>query len=498
MEQGRNNWNRIRSSEKILPTGGIHFPPPQAIDLEETVLGMALTEQAGARSAIEKLIPDDFFKEEHRLIFEAMQILAKEGNHINMASLAVVMRKNSTIDLAGGAYYLAQLASNVASAADIDYYCYVLKEMTIKRKLILLGGALSHKGYLPEQDAFELLNELRAGILEIENGVSGLKKEIRFKEGLHKLAIQLAERDKQEKLAITGVASGYEAIDRITQGFRNGDVTIIAGRPGMAKSSLALCIGMFAAGKMKIPVGFFSLEMSAEQLVSKVVSVETEIDLRIIRGEKLTQLEWGQFNSKLSSMENMPLFIDDTPGLSILDLRARCRRFKDQHKIGLIIIDYLQLMRGERSARGNREEEIASISRALKHIAKELDVPVIALSQLSREVEKRGGNKKPQLSDLRESGSIEQDADLVGFIWRPEYYKIQVDEDGMPYPPGFTEVNFAKHRNGAPGRANLQFIGKLTGFRSLNNQSTMITSAIAANQEGAGTAYPDTSDDLPF
>lgn len=478
--------------------------PPQALDIEETLLGMAMIELAVGRLIIERLVPEDFFKEEHRIIFEAMQELAKNGNQINMISVNQTLVKQNKNELIGGAYFLAELTSKVHSAADPNFFCLVLKEQSIKRAIILIGGDMIQKGYLPEQDAFELLNLLRKHLLDIDQGISGQRTESHIKDGIYKLAMQLQERGKQEQLStITGVPSGYQSIDRITQGFQPSDLIILAGRPGMAKSSLAVAIGRNASVDFGIPTAIFSLEMSTPQLVNKIVSIETEIDLKVIRGDKFNPLEWDRFTNKTAKLAKAPLYIDDSPGLGILDLRARCRRFKDEYNIGLIIVDYLQLIRGERSSRGNREEEIASISRTLKLIAKELNVPLIALSQLSREVEKRKGKMKPQLSDLRESGSIEQDADLVGFLWRPEYYKIEFDEDNEPYPPGYTEVHWAKHRNGAQGTSKLQFIGKLTGFRNIsgaNDTAVMVTDGNTPPKppDAPATAYPDTSDDMPF
>jgi replicative DNA helicase len=497
--------NRSTSLRKrnLGESGYLMKAPPQAVDLEETILGMAMIEINAGRLVIEKLIPDDFYKDEHRMVFEAMQELARNGVGINMKTVHSVLIKQNKDELVGGGYFLAELTSKVSSAGELNFYCHVLKEQTIKRALIQIGGEIIQKGYMPEQDAFLLLDILRKHLLNIDQGISGQRKESHIKDGIYKLAMQLQERGKQEQVSVlTGVPSGYQSIDRITQGFQNSDLIIIAGRPGMAKSSLAVAIGRNASVDFGIPTAIFSLEMSTPQLVNKIVSIETEIDLKVIRGDKFNPLEWDRFTNKTANLAKAPLYIDDSPGLGILDLRARCRRFKDEYKIGLIIVDYLQLIRGERSSRGNREEEIASISRTLKLIAKELDVPVIALSQLSREVEKRKGKMKPQLSDLRESGSIEQDADLVGFIWRPEYYKIEFDDDtNAPYPPGYTEVHWAKHRNGAQGTSKLQFIGKYTGFRNITGTSDTAIMVADGNPNppaAPATAYPDTSDDMPF
>lgn len=493
----------LREKNNLSGEDRLTYPPPQALDLEETVLGMAMQTKIEAMVVIEKLIPEDFFKEEHRYIFEAMQELTKNGHGIDMKSVLATLRKQNRDELVGGGYALAQLTANVASVGNIDFFCHVLKEHTIKRTLIQLAMGVIQKGFLPETDAFALLDGLRSDLIKMDQGITGNRKEQHIKDGLYNLALQLQERAKlDDKVVMTGVPSGMISIDKILQGFQPSDLIILAGRPGMAKSSLVVQIARNAAVDFKIPTAIFSLEMSNPQLVNKLTSIETEIDLKVIRGEKFNVIEWERFTNKTAGLAKAPLYLDDSASLNILDIRARCRRFKDEYNIGLIIIDYLQLVRGERSLRGNREEEISSITRTLKLIAKELNVPVIALSQLSREVEKRGGDKRPQLSDLRESGSIEQDADVVGFLWRPEYYKIEVDRDGNPYPPGFTEVIFAKHRNGAQGTARIQFIGKYTGFREIHSEpspsSGMTAMTVIKREEPAPTAFPDTSDDMPF
>jgi replicative DNA helicase len=331
--------------------------------------------------------------------------------------------------------------------------------MAIKRELIEIASQIHHDAYEDTTDVFELLDKTEQSVFEISD--SNLRKNYDNMRNLMARAIQELQILKDHKDVLTGVPSGFTSLDSITSGWQKSDLVIIAARPGMGKTAFVVSAMRNAAVDFKIPVAIFSLEMASVQLVNRMISAEAELEGDKIRKGNLADHEWTQLVHKTSRLSSAPIFIDDTPALSILELRAKCRRLKAEHNVQLIIIDYLQLMRGEQG--GNREQEIASISRALKGIAKELAVPVLALSQLSRGVETRGGDKRPQLSDLRESGSIEQDADIVMFLYRPEYYKITVDEEGIP-TQGMGEVIVAKHRNGSPGTAKLKFIGKFTKF----------------------------------
>jgi replicative DNA helicase len=313
---------------------------------------------------------------------------------------------------------------------------------------------------------FELLDKTEQSIFQISD--SNLRKNYDNMRNLMARAIQELQVMKEHKDGLTGVPSGFTELDRMTSGWQRSDLVIIAARPGMGKTAFVVSALRNAAVDFKIPVAIFSLEMASIQLVNRMISAEAELESEKIKKGNLAEHEWAQLVHKTSRLSSAPIFIDDTPALSILELRAKCRRLKAEHGIQIIVVDYLQLMRGEQG--GNREQEIASISRSLKGIAKELNVPVLALSQLSRSVETRGGDKKPQLSDLRESGSIEQDADIVMFLYRPEYYKITVDEEGMP-TQGTGEVIIAKHRNGSTGNVKLKFIGKYTKFADLDSPS---------------------------
>ncbi len=449
-------------SNKLVPrdiSESLGKLPPQALDLEEAVLGALMLEKNALNAVVEFLKPDHFYSDAHKEIYQAIIDLFKASEPVDMRTVVNQLRKNAKLELIGGAYIIAELTAKVSSAANIEYHARVVIEMAIKRELIHIASQIQHDAYEDTTDVFELLDKTEQSVFQISD--SNLRKNYDNMRNLMARAIQELQLLKDHKDGLTGVPSGFTSLDRMTSGWQKSDLVIIAARPGMGKTAFVVSAMRNAAVDFKIPVAIFSLEMASVQLVNRMISAEAELEGEKIRKGNLADHEWTQLVHKTSRLSSAPIFIDDTPALSILELRAKCRRLKAEHNVQLIIIDYLQLMRGEQA--GNREQEIASISRALKGIAKELTVPVVALSQLSRGVETRGGDKRPQLSDLRESGSIEQDADIVMFLYRPEYYKITVDEEGMP-TQGMGEVIIAKHRNGSTGTAKLKFIGKFTKF----------------------------------
>src|SRR6187551_1788715 len=471
MEQGRSTSVRFSSkTTKLLPrdiSESLGKLPPQALDLEETVLGALMLEKNALNAVVEFLKPEHFYSEVHKEIYSAIIELFKATEPVDMRTVVNQLRKEGKIELVGGAYYIAELTSRVSSAANIEYHARVIMEMAIKRELIQIASQIHHNAYEDTTDVFELLDKTEQSIFEISD--SNLRKNYDNMRNLMSRAIQELQEKKNHKDGLTGVPSGFSRLDRITSGWQKSDLVIIAARPGMGKTAFVVSALRNAAVDFKIPVAIFSLEMASIQLVNRMISAEAELESEKIKKGNLADHEWTQLVHKTTKLASAPIFIDDTPALSILELRAKCRRLKAEHGVQLIIIDYLQLMKGEQG--GNREQEIASISRSLKGIAKELSVPVLALSQLSRGVETRGGDKKPQLSDLRESGSIEQDADIVMFLYRPEYYKITVDEEGLP-TQGMGEVIIAKHRNGSTGSVKLKFIGKYTKFGDLDSPSS--------------------------
>ncbi len=476
--------------------------PPQALDLEEAVLGALMLEKGALNAVVEFLKPEHFYSEAHQEIYRAIIDLFKGSEPVDMRTVVNQLRKNAKLELVGGAYYIAELTAKVSSASNIEYHARVVIELAIKRNLIQIASQIHHDAYEDTTDVFELLDKTEQSIFEISD--SNLRKNYDNMKNLMYRAIQELQKLKEHKDGLTGVPSGFTALDRMTSGWQNSDLVIIAARPGMGKTAFVVSAMRNAAVDFKRPVAIFSLEMASVQLVNRMISAEAELEGEKIRKGQLAEFEWAQLVHKTNRLSAAPIFIDDTPALSILELRAKSRRLKAEHGVELIIVDYLQLMRGD--VGGNREQEIASISRALKGIAKELNVPVIALSQLSRGVETRGGDKRPQLSDLRESGSIEQDADMVIFLYRPEYYKITVDEDGMP-TQGLGEVIISKHRNGSTGSAKLKFIGKYTKFADFDSPapsdnpfSGMITRESRINQIRPEDEPPTSgnSDDMPF
>ncbi|HEY0654672.1 MAG TPA: replicative DNA helicase [Chryseosolibacter sp.] len=507
MEQGRSTSLRLSSkSNKLIPrdiSESLGKLPPQALDLEEAVLGALMLEKNALNAVVEFLKPEHFYDDRHKEIYTAIIDLFKATEPVDMRTVVNQLRKNGKIELVGGAYYIAELTSKVSSAANIEYHSRVIMEMAIKRTLIEVASQIHTDAYEDTTDVFELLDKTEQAVFEISD--SNLRKNYDNMKNLMARAIQELQILKDHKDGLTGVPSGFTALDRITSGWQRSDLVIIAARPGMGKTAFVVSAMRNAAVDFKMPVAIFSLEMASVQLVNRMISAEAELDSEKIKKGQLADHEWAQLVHKTSKLSAAPIFIDDTPALSVLELRAKCRRLKAEHNIQLIIIDYLQLMRGDQG--GNREQEIASISRALKGIAKELNVPVLALSQLSRSVETRGGDKRPQLSDLRESGSIEQDADIVMFLYRAEYYKITVDEDGMP-TQGVGEAIIAKHRNGSTGTAKLKFIGKFTKFGDLdgpasydNPFSGMITRESRLNtfEDDPGPSGPPPGDDeTPF
>ncbi|WP_197274018.1 replicative DNA helicase [Hymenobacter sp. DG25A] len=458
-------WN---SRPAQLPAGGPSGKlPPQALELEAAVLGALMLEKDALTTVIDILKTQSFYKEGHQRIFKAILNLFDKSEPIDILTVTHELREMGELEAAGGAHYVANLTFKVNSAANIEYHARIITENAIKRELIGIASTIQRDAFEDTTDVFNLLDSTEQALFEVSE--SNIRKNFDDMRSLMGKAIKELEEKKNQKDGLTGVPSGFTALDRVTSGWQPSDLVIIAARPGMGKTAFVVSAMRNAAVEFKKPVAIFSLEMSSLQLVNRLISAEAELDSEKIKKGNLADYEWAQLNHKISALSSAPIFIDDTPGLSIRELRTKCRRLKAHHDIQMIIIDYLQLMSGntDGKAMGNREQEIASISRALKGIAKELNVPVLALSQLSRSVETRGGDKKPQLSDLRESGSIEQDADMVIFLYRPEYYKITEDEMGNP-TQGTGEVIIAKHRNGSLETVQLKFIGKFTKFADLD------------------------------
>ena len=436
--------------------------PPQAIELEEAVLGALMIEKDALNAVIDILHPESFYKEAHQKIFRAIHNLFHNTEPIDILTVTQSLKKSGELDIVGGPYYITQLTNRVASAANIEYHSRIILEKFIQRELIRISSEIVKEAYEDTSDVLMLLDKAEKNLFAIAEG--NLRRNYEDIKALIAKNFKKIEEASTQKSGVTGVPSGFTELDRITAGWQKSDLIIMAARPGMGKTAFVLSLARNAAIKFNKPVAFFSLEMSSVQLVNRLISSETELQSDKLRRGQLANHEWEQLNSKIVPLTQAPIFIDDTPSLSILELRAKCRRLVAERKIELIIIDYLQLMvAGFDNRNFNREQEISTISRSLKSIAKELDVPIIALSQLSRAVESRGGSKKPQLSDLRESGAIEQDADLVMFIYRPDYYGLTEDEEHNNVN-GMAEIIVAKNRNGALKSVQLKFIHQLTKF----------------------------------
>lgn len=471
MEEAKKPGNKGFATKRVISdlTKGMGKVPPQAPDLEEAVLGALMLEKDALTEVVEVLQPETFYVDKHKAIYTAIVDLFQLSDPIDLLTVINRLRTTGELERAGGEYYVAKLTSKVNSASNIEYHARIIAERAIKRSLIGIASEIEKDAYEETVDVFELLDRTEKHLFDVSE--SNIRKNYAGMHEIMREAIEQLEERRDQADGLTGVASGFTALDRVTSGWQKSDLVIIAARPAMGKTAFILSAVRNAAVDFQVPCAVFSLEMSSVQLVNRLISSEAELESDKIRKGNLEEYEWTQLHHKITKLDSAPIYIDDTPALSILELRAKCRKMKQQHGIGMVVIDYLQLMHGDSGSRktGNREQEIASISRALKNIAKELEVPVIALSQLSRAVESRT-DKRPQLSDLRESGSIEQDADQVMFLYRPEYYGITEDEEGNPMT-GVGEVIIAKNRHGSIEDVQLRFIGQFTKFCDLDSGS---------------------------
>ncbi len=459
--------NQTRRTAKTLSIAGLSQladhgrVPPQAIDLEEAVLGAMMLEQNALTNVVDILKPDVFYKESHQKIFKAIHQLFSDSEPVDILTVTQKLQKSGELEAVGGAYYISQLTNRIASAANVEFHARIVLQKFLQRELIRISDIIIKESYEDSTDVFDILDRAEKELFAVSE--TNLRRNYADMPSLVKEAITQIENSRDQEGHISGVPSGFSAIDRITAGWQKSDLIVLAARPGMGKTAFVLTMARNIAVDFKKPVAVFSLEMAGVQLVMRLIASESELASDKLKRGQLEQYEWEQLNAKLSNLTDAPLYIDDTPALSIFELRAKCRRLKAQHDIQLVIVDYLQLMSGSGDKSGNREQEISNISRSMKSLAKELNIPIIALSQLSRAVETRGGNKKPILSDLRESGAIEQDADMVCFIYRPEYYKIHEDEQGNS-TEGLAEFIIAKHRNGALEDISLRFVDKFAKF----------------------------------
>jgi replicative DNA helicase len=479
---GYKNDSYIKNNAVLEQEGRV---PPQAVEVEEAVLGAMLIEHGAATIALQMLSPDDFYKPANRHIYETLSNLYERDNPLDLLTVENELRDNDLLDSCGGPSYLSDLTRSVSSAANIDYHAQIIIEKALKRKLILNCTEVIKESYDSTSDAFDVLDEAEQKIFDLANQKS--RSSAQPVADILKDTLAYLEDMRGKKYGITGVPTGL-AVDQMTAGWQNGDLIIIAARPSMGKTAFVLTAARNAAmhpdDTLRTPVAIFSLEMSNQSLVQRLLTMEARVRADEARKGTLNDESFKDLIEAAGRLFSTSIFIDDTPAITLMELRTKCRRLKSEHDIGLIVVDYLQLMQGSSKDSGSREQEIASISRGLKQLAKELDVPVIALSQLSRAVEQRGGDKRPQLSDLRESGSIEQDADIVCFLYRPEYYGITTTAEGQS-TAGLAELIIGKQRNGPVGSKMLYFVKDYARFENL-------TSA-----EGAGgMGLPPASNDM--
>jgi|TARA_B110000116_G_C16797319_1_gene567654 replicative DNA helicase len=440
--------------------------PPQAIELEEAVLGALMLDNEALSDTIDILKPEYFYKMEHQKIFDAIIVLFNESKPVDILTVIEQLKKMGALENIGGAFYITRLTNSVASSANTEYHARIIVEKFIQRSLIQISSNIIKDSFDETIDVFDLLSKAEQDLFSVTEG--SLRKSYDKMSVLITNAIQSIEELKNKKDGLSGVPSGFSKLDRVTSGWQKSDLIIIAGRPGMGKTALALTMARNIAINHTTPIGIFSLEMSSDQLVNRLISSESEIPSGKLRKGNLEEYEFVQLHEKIRDLAEAPIYIDDTPGLSVFELRAKARRLVKNHGVQIIIVDYLQLMTAGGNKSGNREQEISTISRSLKGIAKELKIPVIALSQVNRGVESRTStSKRPILADLRESGAIEQDADIVNFIYRPEYYKIYEWENSDD-SRGQAEIIIAKHRNGSLENIRLKFISNLAKFSDLD------------------------------
>jgi replicative DNA helicase len=432
--------------------------PPQNLEAETSVLGAVLLENEALNSILEILKEDDFYRNAHRRIFSAILHLYEHSEPVDLITLSEVLKTRGELDDVGGVAYLNSLVNGVPTAANISYYAKIIKEKALLRKLINRTTEIVSQSYSISGDVDEFIDQAERTIFEISE--DRVRPSFYPIKDLIKSSFKTIERLYEKRQLITGVPTGFQRLDELTSGLQPSDLIIIAGRPSMGKTALALNIAQNASVQAAIPAAIFSLEMSKEQLALRMLCSEAKVDAHRLRGGFLSESDWPKLTRAAGSLSEAPLFIDDTPGLSALEMRAKTRRLKIEHNLGLVIVDYLQLMRG-RARADSREQEISDISRSLKALAKELSIPVIALSQLNRRVEERG-DKRPQLSDLRESGAIEQDADVILFLYREEVYNKSEENRGK------AEIIIGKQRNGPTDKVDLAFLDKYTRFENLS------------------------------
>lgn len=467
--------------------------PPQAVDVEEAVLGAMMIEPNCVPDVLDSLTADCFYKDANRKVFMAVSALSAEHQPVDIYTVTEQLRRMGLLDEVGGPYYLSLLSSKVGAAAHVDYHVKILLQKYIQRELITISAEMQRDSFDDSIPVDDLLDNSQSKLFELAE--KNMKRATLPVQDVIKDTVAEIEANQDRTDGLSGVPSGFTGIDKVTLGWQESDLVIIAARPSMGKTAFVLTMARNMAVEHRIPVAFFSLEMSSKQLVKRLLVSETGLSSEKIRGgKKLQDYEIVQLHERLKDLTAAPLFIDDTPSISVYELRSKARRLVSNAGVKLIIVDYLQLMTGPPELRGMREQEVSNISRSLKAIAKELSIPVIALSQLSRDVEKRGGNKIPQLSDLRESGAIEQDADIVMFIHRPDYYGTE--EEGAV--PGQAQIIIAKHRNGSTDVVPMIFRKNEARFVDANEGGFLVPEEDVEEYRGVESSMNNSEFDQDF
>ena len=462
-EQNNNTTGNRRNRQQPVDNGYAHVQP-QAREIECAVLGALMIDKDAYAVVCEMLVPESFYEPRNQKVYRAIMDLSLHESPVDVWTVTEQLARQGDLEDVGGPGYVTELSSRVASSANIEYHARIIAQKSLARQLISFAGNIETKAFDETIDVDDLMQEAEGSLFEL--GQRNMKKDYTQIDPVIKNAIDVIQKAAANKDGLTGVPTGYHKLDDITSGWQASDLVIIAGRPAMGKTSFALSMAKNIAADYKVPMAFFSLEMSNVQLVNRLISNACEIQGSKILNGQLQPDEWDRLDKRVNALLGAPLYVDDTPGLSVFELRTKARRLVREHGV-IIMIDYLQLMNANGMRFSSRQEEVSVISRSLKGLAKELDIPILALSQLNRGVESREGleGKRPQLSDLRESGAIEQDADMVLFVHRPEYYHIYQDDNGRDLR-GMAQIIIAKHRKGATGDVLLTFRGEFTRFEN--------------------------------
>ena len=486
------NNRRRKAAQPLDPTLG-HLQP-QALEIEKAVLGALMIDKDAYAIVCEILRPESFYEPRNQMVYTAIRDLSMDEKPVDMLTVADQLAKSGKLEQVGGPGYIAELSSGVATSANIEYHANIIAQKSLARQLISFASSIQTKAFDETIDVEDLMQEAEGSLFELSQ--HNMKKDYTAIDPVIAQAVKGIQDAAKNTDGLTGVSTGYFKLDDITSGWQASDLVIIAGRPAMGKTSFALSMAKNIAADLRTPMAFFSLEMSNVQLVNRLISNACEIQGSKILNGQLQRDEWERLDKNINNLLGAPLYVDDTPGLSVFELRTKARRLVREHGIKLIMIDYLQLMNANGMRFSSRQEEVSTISRSLKGLAKELNIPILALSQLNRGVESREGleGKRPQLSDLRESGAIEQDADMVLFVHRPEYYHIYQDDNGRDLH-GMAQIIIAKHRKGATGDVLLTFRGEFTRFenpedKNIDNRAPIGGGEIIGSKVNGGEESP--------